>query len=189
VSLVASVAFSRTQMRVTPRHGQALVPEKIRNVFERRPFHPQPAGKGVPQVMAMKVLEFSFSDCIIKPMLPFSSGSPVLPDRKIRPRPSPRSKTVFKAAKAASFRGSCTASSFFIREMLSIRYFQSTMSQVRPYWLPSRKPVSIARSSSGTCKGHLAWTIFRSFFPLLRSGIARGYCLRGDEPPSARDLY
>jgi hypothetical protein len=58
----------RSQMRVTPGHRQALVPEQIREVSERRPFHPQPAGKGVPQVMPMKVLEFRFSDRIIKPM-------------------------------------------------------------------------------------------------------------------------
>jgi hypothetical protein len=58
----------RSQTRVTPRHGQALAPKKICNVFERRPFHPQPAGKGVPQVLPMKVLELSFSDRIFKSM-------------------------------------------------------------------------------------------------------------------------
>lgn len=57
-------------------------------------------------------------------------------DRKIRPFPSPRSTTVFKAATAISFSGECTASPFFVREMLSIRDFQSTMSQVRLYWPP-----------------------------------------------------
>ena len=57
----------RSQMRVTPRHCP-LVPEKIRNVFKRRPFHPQPAGKRMPQVMSMKVFEARLNDRVIKPM-------------------------------------------------------------------------------------------------------------------------
>lgn len=128
------------------------------------PFHPQPAGKRMPQVMPMKVLEVGLSDCVIKPMNRIFERFARLARPKTLPRPLPRSKIVFKAASAESFSGTCTASSFFVREMFSIREFQSTMSHVRPYWLPFRNPVLIARSNSGMCEGHLAWTIFRSFF-------------------------
>ena len=58
----------RTQMRVTPRHGQALVPQKIGNVFKRGALHSQPAGKRVAQVMPMKVLEVRFHNRVIKPV-------------------------------------------------------------------------------------------------------------------------
>jgi hypothetical protein len=81
--------------------------------------------------------------------------------------PSPRLCTTLRAATAASFSGTCIGSSFFVRGTFNIRPLKSTMSHVRLYRLPFRKPVLIARSNSGRCKGHLASMTFRSF-PLLQ---------------------
>ena len=90
----------------------------------------------MPPVMPMKVLEVGLSDCVIKPMPRIFERFARLARPKTLSRPLPRSKTAFKAASAISLSGTCTASSFIVREMLGIRDFQSTMSQVRPYWLP-----------------------------------------------------
>src|SRR5215510_15871251 len=48
--------------------------------------------------------------------------------------------------------------------MSKIRPSKSTMSHVRPYWLPLRIRVLIARSNSGTCEAHFASITLRSFF-------------------------
>ena len=64
---------------------------------------------------------------------PFSSGSPVSSDWNTRAFPSPRACTTLKAATAATFKGTCTGSSFFVRGMFNIRPLKSTMSHVRLY--------------------------------------------------------
>ncbi len=55
-------------------------------------------------------------------------------------------------------------SSFFVRGMFNIRLLKSTMSQVRLYRLPFRKPVWIAIFNSARSEGHFASVIFRTFF-------------------------
>ncbi|SRR6266487_5151913 len=60
----------RTAMCVTSGHRQTLVPQQIRNIFERRPLHSQPTRKRVTQVVPMKVLELRFYYRVVKPVTP-----------------------------------------------------------------------------------------------------------------------
>jgi hypothetical protein len=88
----------------------------------------------------------------------------VFTDLKARHFPSPNSNTTLNAPMAVSFSGTSNGSSFLVRGMLSTRDFQSTMSHVKPYWLPLRRRVLMARSSSGGCAGHFFSTVSRRFF-------------------------
>jgi hypothetical protein len=49
-------------------NGQTLVPQKIRNIFQCRALHEQPARKGMPQIVRPKVLNSGLKKRVIKPM-------------------------------------------------------------------------------------------------------------------------
>src|ERR1700683_4744880 len=66
--------FVRTEMCVTPRHRQTLVPEQVCYVFERRSFHSQPARKSGTQVIPVKVSELRFCYRIFEPMTAIFEG-------------------------------------------------------------------------------------------------------------------
>src|SRR5215472_3639724 len=57
-------------MHLPSRHRQTLVPQKIRNVFSRRAFHPQPTCKRVPQVMPAKILNSCLDYRVVEPVPP-----------------------------------------------------------------------------------------------------------------------
>src|SRR6267142_605182 len=108
----------RTEMCVTPSHRQTLVPQQIRNIFERRSFHSQPARKRMPQVVPMKVLQLRFQNRVVEPVTPVFERLV----RSCRYKDAPFSVPALeyrleRALIAASFNGTCNGSSFFVRGM------------------------------------------------------------------------
>ncbi len=64
----------RTEMRVPSCHRQTLVPQKIRDVFERSALHSQPACERMPQVVPAKILDPRFNHRIVEPMASVFEG-------------------------------------------------------------------------------------------------------------------
>ena len=107
--------FVRTEMCVTLRYRQTLVPQQVCYVFERRSLHSQPTRKRVTQVVPVKVSELRFS--IIEPMTDIFKRLARFHRRKDSSITSPISNTVVSALIAASFNGTCNGSSFSVRGM------------------------------------------------------------------------
>jgi hypothetical protein len=58
--------FSRTEMGVAPRHRQALLPEKIGDIFKRSALHSETACERMPQIVPAKILDPRFDHRIVE---------------------------------------------------------------------------------------------------------------------------
>jgi hypothetical protein len=117
----------------------------------------------------MRLAKACLQSCHLKILIPVArttgpnqifghfSGSPRTL-RTTRPLPFPRERKIERARFAFKFNGYVMGSTFFVREIFSVRPFRSMPSHVRRSYMAVRsKPVCMARSSSGS------WSIHSGF--------------------------